>query len=191
MAFTYTNRNGRTYHLHRRETARGTRFVFAREPGEGAIEEIPEGHEVRENVNGVVSLARARPRKIGEDEQRVMVSALAGLGLSEYRVEVKDNAIVVFEPDRSGAEMEQILQHLGLGGGRPMTRAMEVMNRNRRFSPVLRFVLSDRRERVFHAERMTYTGEGGWSWPLDQGSLADLAEDILPHLGKDSFFELM
>jgi hypothetical protein len=189
MAFTYTNRKGRTYHLHRRETRNGkTRYVFAREPGEGAVEGIPEGYEVRENVNGIVSLARARPRKIGEEEEQAVRSVMARIGLDDYRVEVKDDAIVVFEPDRSRPELEEIIRFLGPFGKNP--RVMDVLTKGTTYSPALRFVLVDEQARDFDVERMTYTGEAGWSWPLEQGSIADLAGSFLPHLGKDSFYEL-
>lgn len=190
MALTYTNRNGRTYYLHRRETRKGkTRYVFARKPGEGVLEEIPEGYEVRESVNGIVSLARARPRKIAEDEAQIVRSIVAELGHDDHRVEVEPDAVVVFEPDRSRAQLEEVIRFLGPHGKRP--EAMDVLTRGMRYSPVLRFVLADEQARVFSVERMTYRGEGGWSWPLDQGPLADLAERFLSHLGKDSFYELL
>ena len=164
MTFTYTNRKGRTYHLHLRETRKGkSRYVFAREPGDGAIEEIPDGYEVRESVNGVVSLGKVRPRKIAEDEAQAVHSAMADLGLDDYRVEVKDDAVVVFEPDRSRAELEGIIRLLGPFGSNP--RAMDVLTRDTRYSPVLRFVLIDDQARDFSVERMTYRGEGGWSCP--------------------------
>jgi len=38
---------------------------------------------------------------------------------------------------------------------------------------------------------MTYRGDGGWSWPLAGGKLTELAKQYLPHLGEESFFDLM
>ncbi len=189
MAFGHTNRNGRTYHLHKRETKRGTRYVFAREPGEGAVEEIPEGYEIRESVNGIVSLGKARPRKIAEDEEQVVRSAMADLGLDNYRVEVEPDAIVVFGPDKSRGELEAIIRFLGPHGQRP--DAMDVLTRGMRYSPVLRFVIANEHKRVFHAQRMTYRAEGGWSRALGIGAISDLAEEFLPHLGRDSFYEFI
>lgn len=53
MAFTYTNRKGVTYYLRAHETKTGkTRYTFAKTPGANAADELPDGYEVRENVNG-------------------------------------------------------------------------------------------------------------------------------------------
>ncbi len=189
MTYSYTNRRGRTYYLHQRTSRKGTpRHVFAKEPGEGALDSVPVGYEVRESVNGVVSLARIGRRRIGKAEERIVAGMLSRLGKDEYRLEVKTNSIVVFEPDRSRESLDEILRLLGPVG--TTRRARKILERDVRYSPVLRFVLDDEREHAFHVERMTYTGEPDWSWPLGQGDLEQLARDYLPHLGQDSFFDL-
>jgi hypothetical protein len=61
MAVTYTNRKGTTYSLCRGVTKTGkTRYFFAREPVNEPVEKVPEGYEISESVNGVVSLAKVR-----------------------------------------------------------------------------------------------------------------------------------
>lgn len=55
MAFsTVSKKSGKTYHLHaRRQKLRGgqevTLYYFAGQPGEGAIDALPDGYEVSEN----------------------------------------------------------------------------------------------------------------------------------------------
>jgi len=55
MAYTYTNKKGTMYHLHMKDvTLRGgnrkqTIYYFAKQPGMGAIDEVPMGFEVVEN----------------------------------------------------------------------------------------------------------------------------------------------
>jgi len=55
MAYTVTSKkSGKTYHLHeRRQKLKGgqevTLYYFAGQPGEGAIDNLPEGYEVSEN----------------------------------------------------------------------------------------------------------------------------------------------
>jgi len=55
MAFsTVSKKSGKTYHLHaRRQILRGgqevTLYYFAGQPGEGAIDALPDGYEVSEN----------------------------------------------------------------------------------------------------------------------------------------------
>jgi hypothetical protein len=43
----------------------------------------------------------------------------------------------------------------------------------------------------YSVHRMTYRGEGGWSWPLDTGPLQKLLRKYLKHVGTEEFFELM
>ena len=134
-------------------------------------------------------MAGAPPRTFDEQEEQAVRSALARLESDDYQVGVADDAVVVFEPDRPRAQLEEIIRFLGPFGSNPKT--MDVLTRGMRYSPVLRFVLDDEQARIFHVERMTYRGEGGWSWPLDQGQLTDLVVEFLPHLGEDSFFDLV
>lgn len=55
MAFTViSKKSGKTYHLHgRRQKLKGgqevTLYFFAGNPGEGALDALPEGYEVSEN----------------------------------------------------------------------------------------------------------------------------------------------
>jgi hypothetical protein len=39
-------------------------------------------------------------------------------------------------------------------------------------------------------DKRTYRGEGGWSWPLMNGKLADLAKRVVSKIGTEAFFEL-
>ena len=58
MNVTYTNRKGYTYYLCRGTTKTGKpRYYFAREPKGDPVEQIPEGYEIRESVNGILVLA--------------------------------------------------------------------------------------------------------------------------------------
>lgn len=64
MAFSYKNSKGNTYYLHKRETTlkngrTQTIFFFAKEPKDGAINEVPEGYQVSESRNGLPVLKKA------------------------------------------------------------------------------------------------------------------------------------
>ena len=190
MAFHYTNRKGSTYYLHRRKTKNGrVRYVFAKSVGDGALDALPEGYQVRESINGVVSVVRlGQARFITELEEQAVRSAMVELDLLECRLEIRDKTISIFEPDRSVADLAELLaatSPVGLS-----KRAVDNLARRVNYSPVLRFVLDDRSTRTFHVERMTYRGEGGWSYPLGHGKIASLAKQYVPHVGKDSMFDL-
>lgn len=69
-------------------------------------------------------------------------------------------------------------------------RLRETMDESARFTPVLRFTLRDENDRTFNTERMSYSGEGGWSDIYRHGRADRLAREIVPTLGTDAFFEL-
>ncbi len=63
MAFSYKNSKGQEYYLHARTTelASGksrTLYFFARNPGEGAIDKVPDGYEVSESRTGLPVLKK-------------------------------------------------------------------------------------------------------------------------------------
>lgn len=79
------------------------------------------------------------------------------------RLEVKGREVIVFEPTTGNA----------------------------RYESVMRFRLLNPDGRTFEVTRRRYSGEGGWTYPLESGTLATLAREFLPHIGKQSFFDLM
>jgi hypothetical protein len=66
MAFTVSSKkSGKTYHLHeRRQKLKGgqevTLYYFAGQPGEGAIDKLPDGYEVSENANTGLPLLKKK-----------------------------------------------------------------------------------------------------------------------------------
>jgi hypothetical protein len=194
MPITYTNRKGVTYYLCRGTTKTGKpRYYFAREPKAEPVEEIPQGWEIRESVNGVVSLAKKRPRQILPEEVSAFEEAVKRHPKSHnYRVDAKGNQIIIYE--RVGPDADELLGIFEKGGVPMMTgagdRLREMMERDARFTPVLRFTLRDKNDRTFDVERMSYSGEGGWRDVHRHGRSEKLAREIVPTLDTDAFFEL-
>ncbi len=66
MAYTVSSKkSGKTYHLHeRRQKLKGgqevTLYYFAGLPGEGAIDTLPEGYEVSENLKTGLPLLKKK-----------------------------------------------------------------------------------------------------------------------------------
>lgn len=63
MAYQYTNSKGKTYFLHTRQVElKGGRtqalYFFAKEPGEGSLNEVPAGYQVSESANGLPVLKK-------------------------------------------------------------------------------------------------------------------------------------
>ena len=65
MSVTYINRKGRKYYLCQGVTKTGKpRYFFLREQKSKPIGKIPEGYEIAESVNGIVSLSKVKPKLI-------------------------------------------------------------------------------------------------------------------------------
>jgi hypothetical protein len=60
------------------------------------------------------------------------------------------------------------------------------------YSPMFRFALIDEEERYYSVERWCFLGAvDGWYFLSGGAPLDKLARKFLPHLGKESFFELL
>ena len=196
MSISYTNRKGVTYTLYRGQTKTGKpRYYFGR-PGQGQgepVEELPPGFTISESVNGVVSLVKNRPSPIQPEEVAAVEAAVQQHPEARrYRVAVKNDRIEIYE--RVGPDYEAVVSELHLPGlSRPglseQLRAME--ERHAQYTPVLRFTLLDPTQRRFGVERMCYRGSiDGWLELVRTGPVAKLADELIPTLGTDQFYEL-
>jgi hypothetical protein len=187
---THTNRMGDTYYLHEGKTKTGKpRYFFAKTIREGAIQKVPDGFEVSESINGVVSVRRKRPEepKVPAADLQVVQAALRRhRHLDDYEVRVVGRAVVIFEPSPRRDEVRRYAMQIGLG--RLDDASVEARIGRVQYSPVMKFQQGPEGYAVF---RMTYRGEGGWSWPLAFGRLSELANKFVRHVGTDEFFELL
>jgi hypothetical protein len=188
-AFTYVNRMGETYYLHEGMTKTGKpRFFFAKAIRDGALVEMPNGFEVSESINGVVSVKRMTPGSAPvPDEDVKIVAAEVGRHprLQGYLVRAQDGAIVVFEPHPRPDELRHLADHFVFPGR--LEQYIEDRLKKAQYAPVMKF---ERDGDGYVVRRMTYRGEGGWSWPLKRGKLADLAK-VVAKISTDEFFKLV
>ena len=190
---TYTNRKGRKHYLFQMETKKGKlRYVFRRniEGGGEPMQKIPEGYEIAESVNGIVSLRKAIESPLRKEELEAVRSVLEKHEhLARYRVEDIKGDIVVFEPIGGATpELVEALRRFNPFFSRP---DLETLEQSVRYSPVLRFRLVDREKRRFFTERMTYRGEGGMMPMMNgSGTIREVANRFCSKLGRDSFFDL-
>jgi hypothetical protein len=190
MSYTYTNRKRSTYYLCQANTKTGkTRYFFIREPSIAIpVDEIPAGYQVEESVNGIVSLVRTRPQLILPEE---LVNVEAVLKKHprghQYRAAIKRNQIIIYESQ--GAELAGILAQMGWTT--PTGLEQEFMEYHAQFSPIMRFSLSGIEDRTFIPQRWCFRGSVD-DW-IDIGSpdkIDLLAEELIPALGTDDFYEL-
>jgi hypothetical protein len=185
--FSWKNRRGDTYYLHEGRTKTGKpRYFFAKAVSDGALGAMPDGFEVSESLNGVVSVRRttAAASPVADEDVKIVEREVARHShLARYAVRVLRAAIVVFEPDAHSFRAAR--------GGRmagDFASLLQEMTKNTSYSPVVKFEWG---ADGYTAFRMTYRGKGGWSWPLKHGKLADLTRSIVPAIGTDDFFELL
>jgi len=189
---SYTNRKGQVYYLHAGKTKTGKRRYFvAKTIGAGVLSEVPAGFEMVESVNAVVSVRRIDPsaRKVPEtDLARVRAELAKHPRLRRYRADVVKGEIIVFEP--IGGLSDDLARHLVASFQMAPFQLEEhrsELDKDTHYSPVLRFAPI---EGQYAVSRMTYRGDGGWSWELDRGPLGRLAPKYLNKLGTSAFFEL-
>jgi hypothetical protein len=198
MAVSYTNRNGRTYYLCQGLTKKGNpRYYFTKQAKGNVLDEIPEGYEIRESVNGKVSLVKARPIELLDSEISAVRSTLRKHPKAEScREDIKPLQITIYESMEP--DIDQLMPILKEAVGTDQDKKelaghiQEQLRSSGQFTPVLRFTLSDKQNRLFDAERMCYRG-GIEDWiniafdkPID-----DLASRLIPALGTQDFFELI
>jgi len=213
--FSYANRKGVTYFLHAGKTKTGkTRYAMKRS-SDGALKELPDGYEVVENVNAKVSVRKVKPRQIEHLEEKLVRTALRSHGLSDYRIEIKGRQITIHEPMHDIDGMTNAFQAIVTGGldalGIPLDRLLreqfgdefvdghvqhrldqqkQYVQEHQQYWPVFRFLLANEKTRTYAVERMYYSGEGGWHF-LEEMPLAQAIDEFFPHLGKESFFDLI
>ena len=191
-ALTYTNRMGVRYYLHESQTKTGKpRYFFAKTIRDGALARIPKGFEVSESINGIVSVKRQSRSQLTMPPEDVMVveQELARHDrLRWYKVRAVARAIVIYEPYPTPEELHESFEgHALLRTPASTRRYVEDWMKKATYSPVMKF---ERDGEGYAAYRMTYRGHGGWSWPLDTGTLQTLTETLVPALGTERFFEL-
>jgi hypothetical protein len=183
---TYTNRMRKTYYLLEGRTKRGkVRYCAARMPREGALTAMPQGFEFSESINGVVYVRNNESAAASVPEAEVSLARTEMSRhphLRSYRIEVVKGEIIVFEP-RNGYTFR-------LDDGQDYHTRDDRLMRRVQYDPVMKFVPS-RECGGYWVHRMTYRGDGGWSWPLATGALRRLLKRFLGCVGTDEFFELM
>ena len=187
MSITYTNRKGVTYHLHQGTTKKGNpRYYFSKKEPATALKTIPDGYEIHEIPNGQVFLRKIQLKLITDQEQAVIKKALNKQPHLDALVDIKKNTITIHTADQN---FGPLLKELGPFALKPGLQ--DVLNRSRTYTPVMRFTLVDEEDRDFIVERFNFRGSiDDWMFLDGDDSLPRLAAKYIPHLGKESFYDL-
>ncbi len=194
MSVTYTNRKGVTYTLCQGTTKTGKpRYAFARDPkGRRVVEAIPEGWEISESVNGIVSLVKSRRQKLLPGEIAAVETEVGRHSkASNYRVNVTDDRIEVYELVGPGVDgVLSLLEQVDMLPKSKEADLRDLLERRARYALVLRFILDDGETRVFRGERLHRSGDRDEWLRVGTGPVEQLARHLIPTLGTHKFFGL-
>jgi hypothetical protein len=186
MPVTHVNRKRDTYYLHAGKTKTGKpRYWFSTKADGDLVESIPKGYEVYENPDAQVFLRKIVPQLITAAEVAVVEEGLKRFAPGQNCiVDVQREQIVVYHAERIAFNLE------GFGFGLTGLPAL-----TQRYMKVMRFTLAHKKKRTFRVQRWCFRGSiDRWINLLDsrsEGELADLVKRFCPHIGQESFFELM
>jgi hypothetical protein len=189
MSIRHTTRTGKTYYLHVGQGKSGKpNYFFSTDPEGPLVNSVPEGFDIYENVSGQVFLRRKQPKLITDEELAMVQEALKRHAEEwRYKVEIKNNAIIIYETSANSAGLERFaLPWINKATLR------ESVFRNVSYMAVMRFVLADPEKRLFLAERFCFR-ESVDDW-IDIGGpaqkLSVVLKKFIKRLGKESIYEL-
>lgn len=195
MGLEYVNRRGDRYYIYQGKTKTGKPKYFASKKPTSEkgrpLEKLPDDFEIHEDPSdGRVYVRRRKPSRILAAERDLVHRVASELaGCSSVRTVIDGDCIVVYTPDRDPAEAAD---RLGRAFGVFPGHLSEWMAQNERYTAELRFTLLDVDLRTFGAERYCYRGAiDDWIPVARPGPLESLARELVPHLGRESFFELI
>lgn len=180
MVLFVKNFRGDTYFLHSRLTKKGNLSYHFSKKTEGAadIQDVPEGYEIYEEPNGKVYLRKQIISPIKADELRLIEEGMKKYSIIEdFKLDVKKDAVYIYQAVDS---FDDALIP------KPLQEKYKV------YETSLRYTLIDKDERTFEVERFCYTGSiDDWIYLDGPDQLERLVREYTPHLGKESFYELM
>jgi hypothetical protein len=188
----HTNRRGQTFYLHEGAPRAGKpNYYFSLSAKGSPVDAVPDGYEVYEHPRGQVFLRKVRARAVSDGEIALVEREIRRHAhLRNSRVDARGRLITVYIPDQ---EEENSLAELleEVAGGRRVD-IPAIVTRGRRLSPEFRLKLIDEQRRLFLPQRYCYLGSiDDWIRIGDPGRLRDLVRTYAPHLGKNSWLDLI
>jgi hypothetical protein len=197
MGLEYFNRRKKRYFVHQGTTKTGKpKYYASTKDGATRIDRMPDGYEFYEEPqSAIVTIRKMKPTRILPLERTRLEAWTRGLaGIEHFIVEIDGDSLIVHTPgngcnDPPGSRIDEVYGKFGID----TTMLRSIFAESASYSPMFRFTLIDEDRRIFSADRWCYRG-GIDTWISLMGrneSLETLAREYLPHLAKESFFELI
>lgn len=193
MSLAYTNRRGKVYYIRAYRSKKGhDAWAMTAKPKECVLADaVPEGFEIYENPNGLVVLRKRLASEIRPGE----VAAVGAVLVRQKHLKSVDTQLVLDKKTLTIHLLDREPDFLVEHGRREMGAFFgtdKYLARRGTYTAMMRLTLEDRDRRLFTIERFCFRGSVDRWIHLGSGEpLAVLAERFLPHLGKESFYNLM
>lgn len=186
MVVKHINYRQQPYYLHRGTTKTGKpRYWFSQKSEGDLVDTIPDGYEIYEHPRGQVLLRRRSSRHITNAELALVHEGIERLAnCAFYRVGVDKDTITLHTAD------DDPIRGLGQELGLP-SLPRHISARHAVYVATMRFVLVDRKARLFRPQR--YCSRGSIDKWINIGppdTLSSVIERYVGHLGRESFYEL-
>jgi hypothetical protein len=189
LIIEYVNRKSEIYYLHQGQTKTGKpRYFFSKKSEGNLAEAIPDGYEIYENPQAQVYLRKIPPKLISDEEIDIIKRGLANFCLIELnQIDVKKEIVTVFIANKDWGYLEDLSNQFS-----PFTKQSlsEYYELHTSYEAVMRFILSDKEERLFQVQRYCYRGYIDDWIELEEGDLSNLVKKYVKHIGQDSYYEL-
>ena len=188
------NKGKKIYYLHHGKTKTGKPiYHFSMNDKGNLMEKIPEGYEIYEHPsNAQVFLRKKQPQIVTDIENHLINKYLKKLKSSNrYLSDIKGKFITVFESNQNIDDLKALFKRLPFGEHRSDACITEILEQETTYRPIMRFILEDKKQRFFIAERFCFRGSvDDWIYIGGPDSLENLLKAYLKHLGQESFYDL-
>ncbi|MEO0521108.1 MAG: hypothetical protein AAF171_27890 [Cyanobacteria bacterium P01_A01_bin.116] len=156
------------------------------------MDTVPDGYEVYENPNARVFLRKIPSKIILNDEIAVIKQGVEQFSqVQHFIIDAKKTVVSIFTPSQNVEKISELLTSTAAQFGRSQADVEALLEQSLDYTSDLRFVLVDKQERLFQAQRYCYLGRvDDWIEIGGVDRLAVLVERYVGHLGQDSMFEL-
>jgi hypothetical protein len=157
------------------------------------VDHVPEGYEIYEAPEEAqVMIRKIRVSRVRPEERAVVAEAIRrDTALKNFIIDLENDCMVVYVPNRDPDECERLLSLLGGPAAAGDASMQSWFIKTSRYIKMLRFTLASEEPRRFTVDRWCFRGRiDGWLPVGSPGALEVQVERTVKHLGRESFFEL-